>query len=327
MKKTTIVHICIISAIVLIAGIAALRLYLWNAGITSNREADVEQVDPSEFDVEVMDMIIPLDSSRLEGHEMDSDLEILCLGNNPFTDDRSETGLANLIAKKTGATVYDAAFPDSSMAYQNFPIIESFPWDHYNLPSLANILLAGDFTTVNSALNYVEDKSLYTSGIDALKAVDMNKIDAIIIMYDSTDYNIGTPCVNEQVPDDVTAYAGGLTFFLEIVNQYWPHIRVFVMTPTYAQYMDEDGNLYSGTTKDAGNGALPFYVQNEINATVSCGYSVIDNYYGTINEDNYKEYMTDYKHYNDAGREVLADRISEIINTKMNTVSAASDGN
>jgi len=322
-KKTTIVHICILAAIVVIAGIAALRLYLWDKGTTSNREADIEQVDPSEFDVEAMDMIIPIDSSRLEGHDTDGDLEILCLGNNPFTDDRSETGLANLIAQKTGAKVYDAAFPDSSTCYHNFPIIDSFPWDHYNLPSLANVLLAGEFKTLHSALQYVEDQSLYTPGIEALESVDMNKLDAIIIMYDSTDYNSGTPCMNEAVPDDVTAFTGGLTFFLNIVNQYWPHIRVFVMTPTYAQFMDENGKLYSGTTKDIGSGALPYYVQNEITATVSCGYSVIDNYYGTINEDNYTEYMSDYKHYNDAGREKLADRISDIINNKMKTVKAA----
>lgn len=325
MKKTSMVHIAIIALILIIAGVSVYRLYRWNSGATSDREADIEQVDPSEFDVEVNDMIIPLDSSRLEGHEPDEDFQILCLGNNPFTDERGEKGLANLISQKTGATVYDGAFPDSSSAYQNFPIVYSFPWDHYNLPSIANVLLAGDFKTMYSALDYVEDKDLYTESIKALEAVDMNKLDAIIIMYDSTDYNIGTPCVNEQVDDDVTAWAGGLTFFLKIVNQYWPHIRVFVMTPTYAQYMDEEGNLYSGTTKDAGNGALPFYVQNEINATVSCGYSVIDNYYGTINEDNYKEYMEDYKHYNDKGREALANRISDILNNKMGTVNSTQE--
>ena len=324
MKKTTIVHIVLLTAIVVVIAIGAIQLYRWNTGAISNREADIEQIDPAEFDVETLDMIIPLDSSRLENHEEDGELKILCLGNNPFTDDRSEHGLANLIAAKTGATVYDGAFPDSSSAYQNFPLVESFPWDHFNLPSITNCLLAEDFSTLNSAYNYVENQDVYRAGIDALESVDMNTIDAIIIMYDSTDYNIGTPCTNTDVPDDVTAFTGGLSFFLEIVQQYWPHIRVFVMTPTYAQYIDADGKLYSGTTKDAGNGALPFYVQNEIDAVVGCGYSIIDNYYGTINEDNYSEYMIDHMHYNDAGRELLADRISSIINTRMGTVNSAS---
>lgn len=322
MKKTTIVHLIIIGLIVVIAGVSAYKLYAWNKGSGTDREASIEQVDPSTFDVEVLDMIIPMDSSRMAGHEDDGELQILCLGNNPFTDDRSENGLANLIAKKTGATVYDAAFPDSSTAYRNYPISPNFPWDHYNLPSIANVLLAGDFKTINSASQYVEDLSLYTPGIEALEAVDMNKLDAIVLMYDSTDYNVGTPCFNEAVPDDVTAFTGGLTFFLNIVNQYWPHIRVFVMTPTFAQYKDQDGKLYSGSIKDIGNGSLPFYVQNEIDATVSCGYSVIDNFYGTINESNYQEYLSDHMHLNDAGREKVADRIADIINNKMSTVNS-----
>ena len=325
MKKTSIVHIVFICAIVLIAGIAAYKLYLWNTGATSDRESDIEQVDPEEFDVETLDMIIPLESSRLEGHEEDGELKILCLGNNPFSDDKTDKGLANLIAEKTGATVYDASFPNSSAAYKNFPIDVYYPMDHYSLPSIACCLLEKNFYTLNSAKEYMEDPSQYQPGIDALEAVDMNAIDVVIVMYDSTDYNRGTPCCNDAVDDDVQAFTGGITFFLKMVNQYWPHIRTFVMTPTYAQYMDENGELFSGTTKDIGNGALPYYVQREIDATVSCGCSVIDNYYGTINESNYEEYLSDHMHLNDKGREKVADRISKIIGGRLNTVKSTED--
>lgn len=323
MKKTTIVHIILIIAILAVAGTAVYRLYRWNQGTTSNVEADIEQVDPSEFDVETLDMIIPLDSSRLEGHEDDGELEILCLGNNPFSDDRTEGGLAGLIASKTGAKVYNGSFPNSSTALRYYPMTPEYLWDQFNLPSIANALLAKEFKPMHSAVGYMEEGTeIYNDSIATLESVNMETIDAIIIMYDSHDYNIGTPCVNVDVPNDVQAFTGGLTFFLDIVKQYWPHIRVFVMTPTYAQYVDENGKLLSGDTTDLGNGTLPFYVQNEIDATVSCGYSVIDNYYGTINADNYEEYMSDNKNYNQAGREKLADRISEIINTKMSTVSS-----
>ncbi|MCF0150835.1 MAG: hypothetical protein HUJ80_05455, partial [Firmicutes bacterium] len=42
---------------------------MWNKGATATADDLVEQVDPSEFDVETLDMIIPMDSSRLEGRE------------------------------------------------------------------------------------------------------------------------------------------------------------------------------------------------------------------------------------------------------------------
>lgn len=325
MKKTTLVHIALVVAIVAIAGVAIWRLYKWNQGTTSDFEAEIEQVDPEEFDIETLDMIIPMDSSRLEGHEEDNELNILLLGNNPFTDDRSENGLADMIAEKTCATVYNGAFPDSSAAFKHYPIDVNYPMDHFSLPSLTNLLLADDFYTINAAAKYMPNPEDYQPGIDALESVDMNKVDVVVLMYDSTDYNNAVPCTNEAVADDVTAFTGGITFFLDVVNQYWPHIRVFVMTPTYALYQDENGKTYSGTTKDLGNGPLPFYVQNEISAVVSCGYSVIDNYYGTVNESNYEEYLEDNMHLNEKGREKVADRIADIINNKMTTVNSKSD--
>lgn len=321
MKKSTIVQLVLIGLIVIIIGIAAYRLIRWNQG-AYNKEDSIEQIDPSEFDVEVLDMIIPMESNRFDGHEDDGELTILCIGNNPFTDDRSSKGLANLIGEKTGATVIDIAFPDSSTCYHNVPINPNFPWDNYNLPSIGATLLSKEYTPMESAFNYVEDKETYRASIDAIESLDMNKVDIIVIMYDSTDYNSGMPCDNEAVPNDLAAFTGGLRYFLDTVNENWPFIRTFVMTPTYAQYMDEDGKLYSGTTKDIGNGTLPYYVQKEIDATIGCGCSLVDNYYGTINEGNYTEYMSDYKHYNDAGRELLADRIAYIINNKLSTVKS-----
>ena len=55
---------------------------------------------------------------------------------------------------------------------------------------------------------------------------------------------------------------------------------------------------------------------------MDCGVSFIDNYYGTINEDNYKEYMRDYFHLNEKGREKVADRIADVINNRMGVVSS-----
>ena len=92
------------------------------------------------------------------------------------------------------------------------------------------------------------------------------------------------------------------------------------MSPTYAQAIDEEGNYLNGTITDMGNGTLNHYMIKESDVAMDCSVSFIDNYYGTINEDNYSEYMTDYMHYNEKGREKLADRIADIINNQMTTV-------
>lgn len=312
-------HIVLIAAIFLIAIISAYRLYKWNKGVPL--DTDTSDVDTSQFDVEPLDMILPMDSSLLAGREDDGVTTILCLGNNPFTDDRSETGLASLITAKTGAVVYDCAFPNSSAACK-YPVYNpEYTRDHFNLYYVTECFRNNEFTAIASIANDEPDP-IYAETVEVMKTVDMDKVDVVLIMYDSTDYNQGTPSDNPDNPNDVTAFTGGLRTAINNIKNTWPYIRVFVMSPTYALYMDEDGKLHNGTTTDMGNGTLNHYVVKESDAAMDCGVSFIDNYFGTINEDNYKEYLSDHMHYNQAGREKLADRIADIINNRMSTVNS-----
>ena len=69
---------------------------------------------------------------------------------------------------------------------------------------------------------------------------------------------------------------------------------------------------------DLGNGTLSHYLQKELDIASDCGVSFIDNFYGSINEDNCQEYMKDYIHFNDAGRQLLADRFVQCIFPELN---------
>lgn len=314
-------HMILIIAILLIAAISVYRLNRWNKGTTIENNDDV---DTSQFDVEALDMIIPMDSSRLEGREDDGVTTILCLGNNPFSDDRSGNGLAAKIGKKTDAVVYDCSFPDSSAALK-YPVYNpEYTKDQFNFYYVVECFRNNEFTAITSIANDEPDPR-YAEAAEVMKTVDMDKVDIIVVMYDSTDYNNGITTDNPDNPNDVTAYTGGIRTTLQNIQSTWPYIRIFVMSHSYAQYKDEDGKLYNGSTKDIGNGTLNHYLVKEVDAVMDCGVSIIDNYYGTINEDNYKKYMVDHMRYNDAGRELLADRIAEIINTRMGTVSSVTE--
>lgn len=314
-----ILHLILLAAILLIAIISVYRLYKWNQG--TPLDTDTDDIDTSQFDIETLDMIIPMDASLLEGREDDGVTTILCLGNNPFADDRDSTGLAAQIASKTNSTVYDCAFPDSSAACK-YPVYNpEYTKDHFNLYYVVECFRNNEFTAISSIANDEPDPR-YTETVEVMKTVDMDKVDVIVIMYDSTDYLMGTPSDNPDNPYDVTAFTGGLRITIDNIKNTWPYIRIFVMSPTYGRYMDENGELHNGTTTDLGNGTLNHYLVKESEVAMDCGISFIDNYFGTINEDNYEEYMTDHIHYNDAGREKLAERIAEIINTRMDTVTS-----
>ena len=319
-KSQVVIHLILVAAILLIAGIAVFRLAKWNQG--TQLDTDTEDIDTSQFDIETLDMILPMDAARLEGHADDGVTTILCLGNNPFADDRSENGLAARIASKTGATVYDCSFPDSSAACKYSVYNPEYPNDHFNFYYVVECLRNQEFTAIGSIASSTGDYR-YTESVATMSSIDMNTVDIIVVMYDSTDYNQGTPSDNPDNPYDVTAFTGGLRTTLNNITATWPYIRVFVMSPTYAQYLDENGELHSGTTYDIGNGTLNHYLVKEVEATMDCGVSIIDNYFGTINEDNYKDYMLDHMHYNNAGRDLLADRIADIINNRLGVVNSS----
>lgn len=310
MKFKFSIHLLVLAIIVVIFGTAIFILLRWNVGTDS-------EYDPSmiseEFDEEEMDIIMPMLASDLEGKLDDGETTIVCLGNNPFTDERGENGLAAQIAEKTGATVYNAAFPDSVVVCK-YPVYDPYyTRDVFNLYYVTQALINGQYSPQASAAEYEED-SKYKEAVQEMIKIDMDKVDIILLMYDTTDYNTLSTADNPNNEYDVTAFTGALRTSIENVQEAYPHIRIFLMSHTYARHRDDKGKLHNGTITDLGNGTVPHYLIMGYDVALSCGISFIDNYFGTIHEGNYQEYMIDHMHYNDAGRELLAQRIADIIN-------------
>jgi lysophospholipase L1-like esterase len=146
-----------------------------------------------------------------------------------------------------------------------------------------------------------------------LASLDMSKIDLICIMYDGSDYINKRPCDDPNAPEDIVTYTGALRAGIRAIQDAYPYIRIVVMSHTFCHTINEEGNFENGDRVDLGNGTLSHYLQKELDATSDCSVSFIDNFYGSINEDNYLDYMTDYIHFNDAGRELLAERFVQCI--------------
>lgn len=304
-------HMILFLAILILAATSIIKLIIWNAGTKSD-------YDPNNlaegYDIEALDTIIPLSESKLEGHEDDGITTILCLGNNPLTDEAGNNSFTSLLAAKTGATVYNGGFPEATIGAKYSAYNEAYPKDNFNLPYVVKSICSKDFSRMESAASYEQDEK-FRNTVETLKSIDYNKIDVIAIVYDAADYLALIPSDNPNDPHELSTYTGGLRNAIEDLQETYPYIRIVVMSHTFAQCIDANGNYQNGGSTDLGNGALPHYLLKEVDVSISCGVSIIDNFYGTINEDNYREYMTDYIHLNDAGRNALADRLAELINT------------
>lgn len=304
-------HLLLLALILIIAATAVIKLVIWNAGSKSDYDPDHIAAGG---DVEPLDTIIPLSDSKLEGHEDDGVVTVLCLGNDPLTDETGEKGFVSLLSSKTGAAVYNGGFPASTIGTKYSAYNESYPRDNFNLPYVAQSICTGDFSRMAAAAA-AETDPIYAETVQVLQSIDYSNVDMITIVYDGTDYLTGIPSDNPNDPYELSAYTGGLRTAIETIQNTYPYIRIVVMSHTFAQAIDADGNYQNGGSTDLGNGALPHYLLKEIDVSISCGVSIIDNFYGSINEDNYRDYMTDNIHLNDAGREIMADRLAELINT------------
>lgn len=310
-KKFLSWHFILLAAILIIGAVSIIKLVIWNIGTKSDYDPDNLAEG---YDIEALDTIIPMSQTKLEGREDDGVTTILCLGSNVLTDETGRNGFTSLLAKKTDATVYNGGFPDSTIGSKNSSYNPSYPRDNFNLAYVAKSICSKDFSLMESAAS-VEEDSRYMDGVETLKSIDYDKVDIIALVYDASDYLERIPADNPNDPYELSTYTGSLRTALQSIQETYPYIRIFVMSHTFAQSIDENGNYQNGGSTDLGNGALPHYLLKEVDVSISYGVSIIDNFYGTINEDNYLDYMTDYLHLNDAGREAMSDRLAEVINT------------
>lgn len=309
------IHLILLAVIVLIVIFCAVKLYIWNKGVPSDYDPNRQTTD---FDTEAMDYIIPLAPDKLEGREDDGVTTILCLGDDPFSLDQGPGGLAEQIAAKTGATVYNGSFTGTTMAVQFEDYNDGYILDAFAFVNVAKSLASGNFDLMRTAASYSFDQA-FPQTVSTLESIDMNTLDMICIMYDGSDYINRRPCEDPNHPDNPQTYTGALRSGVQAIQEAWPHIRIVVMSHTFCHNVNAEGNFENGDRVDLGHGTLSHYLQKELDTTSELGVSFIDNFYGSINEDNYLDYMTDYIHFNDAGRELLATRFAECIFPKEKT--------
>ena len=268
------IHLILLAVIVLIIIFCAVKLYIWNKGVPSDYDPNRQTTD---FDTEAMDYIIPLAPDKLEGREDDGVTTILCLGDDPFSLDQGSGGLAEQIAAKTGATVYNGSFTGTTMAVQFEDYNDGYILDAFAFVNVAKSLASGNFDLLSTAASYSFDQA-FPQTVSTLESIDMNSLDMICIMYDGSDYINRRPCEDPNHPDNPQTYTGALRSGIQAIQEAWPHIRIVVMSHTFCHNVNEEGNFENGDRVDLGNGTLSHYLQKELDTTSELGVSFIDNF-------------------------------------------------
>ena len=309
------VHVFFVLVLVVVIGLVAYRFTHWGQRVS---QSDIFKDGQGSYD-DSWDSILPLTDEN--GQMVITDASnIVLFGNAPFADDRdSSDSLANLIAKETGANVYNCSISGSYLAAQelNFdPTVAAM--DAYCLYWLVNLATGAPIDNYYvQAAEQLGDKTPADAEevINTLKTLDFNTIDTVAIMYDATDYLLGNPMYNDDNPTDPTQFTGNLEASLDVLQSLYPQIRIIVMSPTYAYAVDENGDYVSSDMYIYNNrDVLSTYVIKECYSANLHSVSFMDNLYGSITEDNAKEYLTDNLHLNVKGRKLIAKRFEYFLN-------------
>ena len=309
------VHVFFALAMIIVIGLVAYRFTHWGQRVS---QSDIFKDGQGSYD-DSWDSILPLTDEN--GQMVITDASnIVLFGNAPFADDRdSSDSLANLIAKETDANVYNCSISGSYLAAQelNFdPTVAAM--DAYCLYWLVSLATGAPIDNYYvQAAEQLGDKTPADAEevINTLKTLDFNTIDTVAIMYDATDYLLGNPMYNDDNPTDPTQFTGNLEASLDVLQSLYPQIRIIVMSPTYAYAVDENGDYVSSDMYIYNNrDVLSTYVIKECYSANVHSVSFMDNLYGSITEDNAKEYLTDNLHLNVKGRKLIAKRFEYFLN-------------
>lgn len=308
-------HIILLSTVLIVSLLIAYRIINWGNFIS---QEEIFSDGDGTYE-NALDSIVPLldENGNMIPFDYSDGLTIVAFGNAPFADDRdSKDNLANLIAERTDATVYNCSISGSYLAAESYTFDEqNSPMDIYSFYWLSAFTLGYDDSYYErAAATLGEDTPPEAAEVlETLQSIDFNAVDAIVVMYDATDYLMGHPSYNIANLKDPLYFTGNLAAGIELFQNAYPHIRIIVLSPSYAFAIDENGSYISSDVQRYGHEVLSIYSVLEGDTCILMNVTYVDNLYGSITEDNASEYLSDNLHLNAAGRRLIADRAADAL--------------
>lgn len=318
-KKKFKINFHLIFALLVIVVIAIFVAKFWGFGRIITR-ADIATIPvPENPEIQSYDNFMP-NIMEDDGTfpEDDGITTVVCLGNNPFSDDMGERdNVCKMFADATGATVYNCSIPGSYLSAKEYSFFaDRYPMDAFSLYWLTTTFCVENASIIDTAIAAMEASGEevspnLTDSVKTLRSIDFEKVDFIYIMYDGSDYFASRPVSNPELGTDIQTFAGATAASIDLIRTTYPWIRIIVMSPTYAFAVDENGDYVSSDIIKYGGSALSAYVLDQYITSYNLHTTFIDNIYGTFYEDIAKDYLSDNLHLNQKGRELVVVRMIE----------------
>lgn len=245
------------------------------------------------------------------------DKTIVFMGDSIFGNFRDETGIPSLIAKNTGATVYNLGFGGTDMAGRNDSNSQAIYWDKFSCCRIIDCIETGDFTPMEEALPHMSSAlSYFAENIEILKRLDFSKVDIIVWDYGTNDFARGKLLYDNDNPNNIYSYNNAYRYSIEKLLTLYPHIRIIPVTPAWRFWQDGGVYQYDSDTHVINNNKLYDFVESAEKSTKAYHLPII-NIYDILGANKFtrSQYFndTDGTHFNSNGRVRYAGILSNLI--------------
>ena len=240
------------------------------------------------------------------------------------------TEVSAFLAKVTGATVYNSGYGGCRMAsYLKRDGSINEPWDAFSMYRLVDAVVSGDFSYQEAAFGFNEPnmRAYFRTHLDTIKSLDFGNVDIVTISYGTNDFtsSMNNPKAEGNSKYNTHAIEGALRHSIEKLHAAFPHLEIYVSTPIYRTWFNDDKTEIIGdstTKKNTFGYVLADYCKMIEDVVREYDYvTLIDAYRGTgFNAENRAEYYADpskdLTHLGEKGRKVLAEYVADVISTQ-----------
>lgn len=238
----------------------------------------------------------------------------VAFGDSIFGNFRDETGIPSIIAKNTGATIYNLGFGGTRISGRNDSNSQAQYWDKFSFCRIVDYIENKDFSPMRDALPYMSSALPYfAESIDLLERINWNEIDFIFWEYGTNDFTGENKVKNVNNLNDLYSYYGAYCYSVEKLLTLYPHLRIILITPMWRFWQTNGIYEYDSDTHEIGGQKLTDFVACVKEVGKKYHLPVIDNYFELdANKFTRSIYFNpnDGTHPKDQGRERVANRNS-----------------
>lgn len=277
-------------------------------------EPTESQMQESNSDLETQTYVEKLEEPEQEQVITDEDqiepkgyeLQLVFLGDSIFDNSRDGTGVPYLTAVECNADVYNLAIGGTSATLEYGEELDS---EHWTSRSLQGVVKAMQGKISTDIFEGTRTKEILDN-----PNIDFSQTDYFIVEYGINDFFRAVPLNDSDDGLNRYTYAGALRCALGDLRKLAPDATIIVCSPHYAQFYNGDWMIGDGNTLNTGYGTL-FDYKGTCEYVTKEDQSIFFNAYQDLGINGYTadEYLEDGVHLTEAGRQLYADALAEII--------------